>query len=624
MADATAGVVVVSTGSNDACVPPIKGVEREIFRTTSNSDLTPEEQVDCKHDKLKALLLSAIEDARLKVLHIDTVLNDVRSEEAILEKKQLFCILASVREALKEYPEPMPYNEKSAGPPPKNKVEQIVGATKMVLWGIRCRLALVEDFIRSSPSPAKTMTVAFTIRDITKTLKSIVLPASMRSETNSPREGQAHNHLSGSGGGGISGSGSGRALKRGSSVMDRIRLFEKIDQVQEEEEQEQADQPQAQAPPVVPALAAVPNADWLAPVSGRKKEKGGMTPNGRVSGISAEQLAMDLVYDKMDEAVEEKLTTLTKQKAGMFKAIMEAAYGNDAPEASTSQASRSRSPRQSRNDRPLRCGSMTLRNQKTSLMGKTNRPMWVVLKADRLLVFKSKNAVEADKTLDLQGVSSITQHMPGSGRSVMRIVHSNKEYLLADEEERSLFQWMISIDAMATKTKGQALPCIADLERRKLFEVLYKTSYKGGVIKSSYEEEWQYFGGKKGLLKSDLGVDDEDDANAEPLKFEWSGETLVGKNDRSRALGMGRWTGVSLIWFAGEDEINKKAEYSWIAEEAEYSNVLNPKDTYKWTRHFLAAKFGVGEWITEGGETGVPRPVVMFLQVLRNVRLANK
>jgi hypothetical protein len=50
----------------------------------------------------------------------------------------------------------------------------------------------------------------------------------------------------------------------------------------------------------------------------------------------------------------------------------------------------------------------------------------------------------------------------------------------------------------------------------------------------------------------------------------------------------------------------------------QYEEDENEAYSWQWTRHFLKRVNGEGEWIVEGS---VPDPVVMFLQIIRYVRL---
>ena len=96
---------------------------------------------------------------------------------------------------------------------------------------------------------------------------------------------------------------------------------------------------------------------------------------------------------------------------------------------------------------------------------------------------------------------------------------------------------------------------------------------------------------------------------------------LIGLDNESRALGSGKWDGISLIWY--DESYNGMittpvVRFDWSQSDREYTNASSESQVWKWTRHFLASKFGAGEWIVEGE---VPEPVVMFLQMIRTCRL---
>ena len=98
--------------------------------------------------------------------------------------------------------------------------------------------------------------------------------------------------------------------------------------------------------------------------------------------------------------------------------------------------------------------------------------------------------------------------------------------------------------------------------------------------------------------------------------------------------GFGAWNGTDMFWCV---PFHPKpiVEYVWNRLENEYvggrrgEGGKRSKDegegelpVWMWTRHFLANKSGVGEWIVEGS---VPEHLVMFLQMFRYARqrLAN-
>ena len=137
---------------------------------------------------------------------------------------------------------------------------------------------------------------------------------------------------------------------------------------------------------------------------------------------------------------------------------------------------------------------------------------------------------------------------------------------------------------------------------------LYKSGgYKGGEIKSSYDEEWSF--SADGILQSEIIIGPE-------LKFRWDGEMLVGLNPNSTQLGSGKWNGISIKWMK-DNSSECLLQFDWDFFLREYTNNVDKNVVWKWTRHFLASKFGSGEWIVEGS---VPEPVVMFLQIIRYFR----
>ena len=149
-------------------------------------------------------------------------------------------------------------------------------------------------------------------------------------------------------------------------------------------------------------------------------------------------------------------------------------------------------------------------------------------------------------------------------------------------------------------------------KKHKLLCYSFKEPFKGGEIKSSYDEDWSY--SADGLITSVYGI-------AEQYEFRWDGEMIIGTNEISRELGSGKWNGITLIWYDEQSNgmiTTPTIRYDWHKTEREYHNPLDKSQVWKWTRHFLASKFGAGEWIVEGN---IPEPVVMFLQIIRTCRI---
>jgi hypothetical protein len=134
--------------------------------------------------------------------------------------------------------------------------------------------------------------------------------------------------------------------------------------------------------------------------------------------------------------------------------------------------------------------------------------------------------------------------------------------------------------------------------QHRLLQLQFKRNHKGGEIKSSYDEEWSYTAA--GLLKSTQGVQPS-------VSYRWDGEMLIGVDDVSTSFGSGKWNGVSIVWFdeAANGIIgNPSMRYHWNEHDREYTSEQESTQVWKWTRHFLASKFGAGEWIVEGSVPG--------------------
>ncbi len=182
---------------------------------------------------------------------------------------------------------------------------------------------------------------------------------------------------------------------------------------------------------------------------------------------------------------------------------------------------------------------------------------------------------------------------------------------LSSEDHNDLIEWVIAIDSLQTYKQAEN-SILNPLDKHRLLKSVFKDCIKGGEIKSSYDEEWSYT--KEGLLKSSMGV-------PYSLSYRWDGEMLIGVDKLSTMFGSGKWNGISLIWYdnASNGVITAPSlRYDWNDRDREYTDVSEKSQVWKWSRNFLASKFGGGEWIIEGD---IPEPVVMFLQMMRISRM---
>ena len=90
---------------------------------------------------------------------------------------------------------------------------------------------------------------------------------------------------------------------------------------------------------------------------------------------------------------------------------------------------------------------------------------------------------------------------------------------------------------------------------------MYKDGYRGGVIKSSFDEEWQYHpNGTVSPIQiqpvEEVGVGAHIPASSRAMdekellkvSYSWDGEIFAPKNDSSLSFGAGQWSGVFMGW----------------------------------------------------------------------------
>ncbi|GAM29425.1 hypothetical protein SAMD00019534_126010 [Acytostelium subglobosum LB1] len=256
---------------------------------------------------------------------------------------------------------------------------------------------------------------------------------------------------------------------------------------------------------------------------------------------------------------------------------------------------------------------------------KYRRKYWFILTRTHLLYYSSQ---EKQKTtpVDCIALSSIrgirlmqkeresiqttygfiVEHsLPGSSHMSRLVLQTAPISTLAD--------WVVKLDGLANTDFGSFL---SGPERKLLLKILYKNNIKGGVIKSSHDdEEWSY--SSIGSLSTLEGT-----YNGPQIDYHWDGEWLRSSAN-SQMFGAGRFNGVYLAWYlAGVDgkdptgsTVTQAPDITYFWDEREKEYVSDRKElTFKWSRHFLASKYGTGEWIVEGH---VPQPVVMFLQLIK-------
>lgn len=186
---------------------------------------------------------------------------------------------------------------------------------------------------------------------------------------------------------------------------------------------------------------------------------------------------------------------------------------------------------------------------------------------------------------------------------------------------KSTILWALGMDGL----RNQNIPllseengcCIDKSVKMLLLRSIYKSGYKGGIVKSG-DEDWQY--NSEGSVHCIVG--------ALRLNYTWTGEFLQPSvGSKAINMGTGKWDGVNLYWFAPAGPQNgikntlgefyhsrePSSHYIYDEKDGEYISDDGRKE-WKWSRHFLASKESEREWIVEGD---IPQPVIMLLQLMR-------
>jgi len=159
--------------------------------------------------------------------------------------------------------------------------------------------------------------------------------------------------------------------------------------------------------------------------------------------------------------------------------------------------------------------------------------------------------------------------------------------------------WQFALDAFKYPNHFSG-SCIDHVEKEGILKKLYFDNFKGGLIKSSDDEEWSY------SLDGALHLVDGDPTTS----YKWNGHTLTPLSEEENGE-LGRWDGIRIAWMDGS-MTDPDTTLTYIHYEGEYQN-QDPTLNFKWTRHFLASTSDSKYWAMNGD---VPSPVVMFLQII--------
>eukprot|EP01132_Coremiostelium_polycephalum_P009278 gene9278-11373_t len=247
---------------------------------------------------------------------------------------------------------------------------------------------------------------------------------------------------------------------------------------------------------------------------------------------------------------------------------------------------------------------------------KYRKKYWFILTRSHLLYYASPekltNPIETIALTDIKNIT-LLQKEQDSLHSTYGFVleYSATKLVLQSDPLSNLADWVIKIDGLIHPNFSTFLDVA---ERKQLLKILFKNNIKGGIIKYGGDEECWNYSNLGSLYLEESGPD-------EKIDYHWDGEWLRS-SAHSQTLGCGRFNGVFLAWYNKDPKQQPSAipdtKYFWDEKEREY--ISDRKEfTFKWTRHFLASKYGSGEWIVEGH---VPQPVVMLLQIIKYKRIS--
>eukprot|EP01132_Coremiostelium_polycephalum_P006120 gene6120-7626_t len=244
------------------------------------------------------------------------------------------------------------------------------------------------------------------------------------------------------------------------------------------------------------------------------------------------------------------------------------------------------------------------------------KKVWVTLDGLFYRVYLSETDPTPLREIPLKDIESLSyEDQPNYPNCIVITLKENpQKFLFSADDKISMAKWILAIDGLKYKYFNS---CINQFAKKVLLHNVYKENYKGGFIKSSFDEEWMY--SSDGILQCTEAAWNTENGGASSVTYLWDGQQLVPQNG-SFSLGWGKFNGFLFEWRLGDvghEKATKFKEYYWEEFEKEY---LTDEDSlaWKWTRHFLTLKTGTGEWIVEGE---VPEPVVFFLSLLRYSRL---
>jgi len=137
--------------------------------------------------------------------------------------------------------------------------------------------------------------------------------------------------------------------------------------------------------------------------------------------------------------------------------------------------------------------------------------------------------------------------------------HRSGHYI-RERDERSICSWILALNQTKTLLGGKSL--LNAHQKDQLLERVYQRGFKGGFIRSSYEESWLYEPTGK------LTMFETNQTSSDNIVYWWNGRTLTPS--AGDTYGNGSWDGVHLQWTSVPAD-DKSFVYRWNDEENQFT-----------------------------------------------------
>eukprot|EP01118_Nematostelium_gracile_P008055 TRINITY_DN2646_c0_g1_i1.p1 TRINITY_DN2646_c0_g1~~TRINITY_DN2646_c0_g1_i1.p1 ORF type:complete len:266 (-),score=70.99 TRINITY_DN2646_c0_g1_i1:348-1145(-) len=200
------------------------------------------------------------------------------------------------------------------------------------------------------------------------------------------------------------------------------------------------------------------------------------------------------------------------------------------------------------------------------MFGLWQRQYYIRLNATHLTAYRDETSDRPIRNLDvpLEEMQAIKLLPPDNpfGEFSFALHTPFHKYVFTAQHKEEMAEWIIAIDGILSNILSNSFNTFLEpvSAKKKLLQCLYRDPYKGGVITSSYGEEWEYRA--DGTIVG-LNID-----GGSKILYEWDGELFTpAKEDGANSHGAGQWNGVWCGWYLDDwifETFWKKREISQI------------------------------------------------------------